>query len=733
MYAKPLPHSQPMTPRFKLKPLILGFLAVGMASHGAGTLALPRASLDALDVLGGVSRASGINDSGQVVGWSDAALDFHAVLWNGGIIQDLGTLSGNYSYAYGINDSDQVVGYSANTAGNPHAVLWHNGSFQDLGTLDSSYSYSYSYAYGINESGQVVGNSTSASSGHHAFLWNNGSMQDLGTLGGSYSYAFGINDSGQVVGYANTASGPYHAFLWSNGSMQDIGTLGGNSSRANGINDSGQVVGYAYTASGYYHAFLWQNGSMQDLGTLGGNYSEAYDINASGQVVGASNTIHGGSDYAVLWNNSSPHDLNALATANWTFTEANAINAYAQIAGTGNNNGNYQAYRLTLHPDWQGGNGYWSDASHWNFADMGSFGITPGQPHDVVINPSGSATVYGPSNATVNSLAVSGNGSSLVTLNLNAGGLEAISGTTLGNNGTLAGSGRLGGDLTIEAGGRVQVGNFDRLQLAGTVENAGRIDVQSVTARPNLEIGGGLSNATGSSVNLMNADLFVHDGISNQGRISMTGLTSISGTVDNLVGGQLAISGIDSPQAIFWDNFTNNGAVTITGGSTATFFGEVNGGGIFAGSGTKQFAGGYLPGNSPAQTLLEGSIEFLYGDVVMELAGTTPGIEHDKIVFTGDVSISESVGLNIIYLSGWSADVGDVYDLFDWGSSLTGSFGQIYLPTLASGLSWDVSNLYNSGEIRVNAVPLPAAQVLMLSGLSLLGFVGKRRKASMAS
>jgi probable HAF family extracellular repeat protein len=39
-------------------------------------------------------------------------------------ITDLGTLGGSYSYAYGINDLGQVVGYSRTASGRDHAVLW---------------------------------------------------------------------------------------------------------------------------------------------------------------------------------------------------------------------------------------------------------------------------------------------------------------------------------------------------------------------------------------------------------------------------------------------------------------------------------------------------------------------------------------------------------------------------------------------------------------------------------
>ena len=61
------------------------------------------------------SSALGINDAGQVVGSSaTAAGDRHAFITgpNGKGLTDLGTLGGDFSQAYGINDAGQVAGWS---------------------------------------------------------------------------------------------------------------------------------------------------------------------------------------------------------------------------------------------------------------------------------------------------------------------------------------------------------------------------------------------------------------------------------------------------------------------------------------------------------------------------------------------------------------------------------------------------------------------------------------------
>ena len=74
-------------------------------------------------------------------------------------IVDLGTLGGSVGRAYGINNSGQVVGWSYTAGGKRHAFLWTaSGGMQDLSTLPGV-DASWSEAFSINDSGQVVGSS----------------------------------------------------------------------------------------------------------------------------------------------------------------------------------------------------------------------------------------------------------------------------------------------------------------------------------------------------------------------------------------------------------------------------------------------------------------------------------------------------------------------------------------------------------------------------------------------
>lgn len=104
---------------------------------------------------------------------------------------------------------------------------------------------------------------------------------------------------------------------------------------------------------------------------------------------------------------------------------------------------------------------------------------------------------------------------------------------------------------------------------------------------------------------------------------------------------------------------------------------------------------------------------------------------NEKLVFGSGVNAFDSISLSGATLqvdsafTGWQ--VGDSFDLFDWGTSPLTLFSSAFvLPDLTGGLSWDTSELYTSGTITV--VPEPAT--IGLTGLGLFSLFMMRRKVS---
>ena len=209
-------------------------------------------------------------------------------------IMDLGPFGAGSreSIASGINNSGQVVGYNYFGA----AFLYQNGQMIDLGGLGGTPD---THPADINDRGQVVGTASTPDGTGHAFLYQDGHMTDLGTLGGTSSSAWGINDSGQVVGThfvpgsADQGNCCILAFLYTpGGGIQDLGIPGGllgGGILAHGLNNRGQVVGETHNGPWFYSAGtgIFNLMTPQILAS-GWSYQECFAtaINDQAQVVG---------------------------------------------------------------------------------------------------------------------------------------------------------------------------------------------------------------------------------------------------------------------------------------------------------------------------------------------------------------------------------------------------------------------------------------------------------------
>jgi probable HAF family extracellular repeat protein len=224
---------------------------------------------------GAISNAQDVNNLGQVVGYaswteSTGSTTFRAVLWQDGVITNLGTAGGLHSVARAINDAGLVTGWSYFAPGIGHAFLWKDGAMTDLGEWVD--------ANDINGVGQVAGSRFEVAS-----LWTpttpnttSGTFTDLGALPSidplafpGASVALGINSSSEIVGYSIDlvpGGGDEYgygyvefprAFVWTEGVMQDLNAQIDPASadwyflqHATAINDAGQIVGMGLLDTG---------------------------------------------------------------------------------------------------------------------------------------------------------------------------------------------------------------------------------------------------------------------------------------------------------------------------------------------------------------------------------------------------------------------------------------------------------------------------------------------------
>jgi hypothetical protein len=110
-------------------------------------------------------------------------------------------------------------------------------------------------------------------------------------------------------------------------------------------------------------------------------------------------------------------------------------------------------------------------------------------------------------------------------------------------------------------------------------------------------------------------------------------------------------------------------------------------------------AGRIEPGNSPGYLIVEGSLTLeSTSRIVMELGGTVPGIDYDRIRADGDLIYG---GELVLTLAG-AVRAGDWFQLFTSGGSMSGAFSSVTFEESGYAGSFDAQ----TGRLSVTAAPL---------------------------
>lgn len=236
----------------------------------------------------GNSAAYAVNNLGQVAGaynLSGAGSGMAYMSGPGGTGHtDLGA-GGSFSRASDINDAGQVTGYLSVASTYKAFVTGADGSSRII--LGNGVGVS------INQGGQVVANAGKAMFADTGAT----SLTSLGfesLLGGSTNGVDAINDHGIAVGWTGSTHYAFTYDVATHTKLKDIGVIGAPTATEDDImdiNNAGLVVGLD-RSSGTDHAFIWglEGSGKQNLDDLvalpvGIHLTSARGINNLGQIV----------------------------------------------------------------------------------------------------------------------------------------------------------------------------------------------------------------------------------------------------------------------------------------------------------------------------------------------------------------------------------------------------------------------------------------------------------------
>ena len=427
-----------------------------------------------------------------------------------------------------------------------------------------------------------------------------------------------------------------------------------------------------------------------------------------------------------------------------TFASSGIVSGFGTIST--NNNGFANSGQLNV----SGGN--LTLASNQSFTNSGTMTVPTGRQliwnSAASFNNQGLVQLSGGGFAGTGTITSSGGGeirgSGTVQAALtNAGGLvRATAGSPLIIV-NLAGNNTAGGELRVDDGATMNVQsafsssgtivlegansalNLNSVTNTGTVRGLGRVTGAVLNSGVVRSEGGTLSFANAGNTNAAagrleagaGAQLFYTQGLSsNAGTIALTG-----GALDNnnavlanpgriegygtLRSGGLTNTGVISVGGVLdvLGSVNNSNVVSTASGSAIRFFGPVSGAGSYTGTGTVTFLNTFGPGASPATVSFGGDVALdAASSLEIELGGTTPGSQYDRLAVTGDATLGGALDVSLI--NGFLPAIGSVFQLIGATGGVNGAFTSASLPVIP-GRGW-----------RLNYQPTAVSLAVTLAG-----------------
>ena len=185
----------------------------------------------------------------------------------------------------------------------------------------------------------------------------------------------------------------------------------------------------------------------------------------------------------------------------------------------------------------------------------------------------------------------------------------------------------------------------------------------------------------------------------------------------NLVGRGTVYGNFINQGHVYGDGSTAGQKIVFAAGSTVSGIGSFE---------NVVFDGTYSPGNSPAITNLSNGEFSSASSLLIELGGTQPGTQYDRVVDSGVLNLVGGT-LNVALYNGFVPSYGNSFEILQYGQ-LSGDFGTVNYPALSGGLSWGRTT--SATAMTITVVPEPstyAISVLATAGLASLMRWRKRR------
>jgi autotransporter-associated beta strand protein/T5SS/PEP-CTERM-associated repeat protein len=591
----------------------------------------------------------------------------------GGIVTNGASIIGNNLFSIGTvtvssgtwaTNYDLTVGYGVSSTGtlNVSGGSVTNGGQGIIGDDGSNGTVTVSSGTWVNSGDLKVG----VDGGTGTLTMNGGLVSVAGTLSKGTYGTINLNSGGTLqIGVGSTDG----VLLGGTGSLVNNGTLVFNRSDASTY--SGVISGA---------------GALRKQGagtlTLDGNNSFSGGTTISDGVlqVGAGRTT--GSIAGNVVNNSS-----------LIFNRSDDSNYSGIISGTG-----------TIQNDGTGTTTLTGQTSFTN-----GLGATAGR---LIVGSASSVNGF----STTGSLTAASGG----TLELKSRGLAYVNGLSTLTSGTiLAANGiSLGGGANVVGtgvvSGRVAAGVGSRVEASG-----GRLTLGDAASYSGIYSDGELyTNA--NEVELLDRNLAVLGSLTQLGDGSAGGtLRAANGMLleqgKNLVGRGTVYGNFVNQGDVYGDGSAAGQVIVFAAGSTVSGIGSFE---------NVVFDGTYSPGNSPAITNLTNGQFSSASSLLIELGGTQPGTQYDRVVDSGVLTLLGGT-LNVALYNGFMPSLGDSFEILQYGQ-LSGDFGAVIYPTLSGGLSWERTT--SATAMTITVVPEPSTYAMALAGLACGGWQMWRRR-----